>query len=380
MDRYTQNPSYWEFQSFLAHTDYAIVGAGMTGLITAIKLKERKPKANVLILERSFLPSGASTKNAGFACFGSLSELIADLEDAGMDQVLELATKRYKGLLALRKMTEAYDIDWQQNGGYEVFPERDKASYESCLEKLDLFNDSLERTLGVKDVFSKNNEARSLGLKDMPYLLFNKAEGQLNPGKLMKTLLRMAQSKGIKIFNGLAVEEFESHGKISVRLENSWTFNTNYLIFTNNAFAKKMLPSLDITPVRNPVFLTSRIPDLQLKGCFHYQEGYIYFRNVDQRVLIGGARHLDKVGETTSLFGINPLLERHLRNILDNHVLYGKEYEIEYKWSGILAVGSSKKPIVKHIKDNIFVAARMGGMGLAISSLVAEEALQLLTQ
>ena len=37
-----------------------------------------KPKSKVLILERGIFPNGASTKNAGFATFGSLSEIISD--------------------------------------------------------------------------------------------------------------------------------------------------------------------------------------------------------------------------------------------------------------------------------------------------------------
>ena len=70
--------SYWEQQSFFNY-DYIIIGAGITGLSTAIELKERQPKATVLVLERGILPTGASTKNAGFACMCSDTELLADL-------------------------------------------------------------------------------------------------------------------------------------------------------------------------------------------------------------------------------------------------------------------------------------------------------------
>jgi hypothetical protein len=68
--------SYWEQQSFFGPVDIAIIGAGLVGLTAAIYLKERRPNWRIVVLERGALPSGASTKNAGFACFGSILELI----------------------------------------------------------------------------------------------------------------------------------------------------------------------------------------------------------------------------------------------------------------------------------------------------------------
>ena len=59
--------SYWEQQSFTSY-DYVIIGSGIVGLSTAIELKEKFPGATVLILERGLLPTGASSRNAGFAC------------------------------------------------------------------------------------------------------------------------------------------------------------------------------------------------------------------------------------------------------------------------------------------------------------------------
>lgn len=71
--------SYWEQKSLIGNPDVAVIGAGITGLNAAIRLKQLDPALDVLVLERGALPEGASTRNAGFACFGSPSELLADL-------------------------------------------------------------------------------------------------------------------------------------------------------------------------------------------------------------------------------------------------------------------------------------------------------------
>ena len=97
------NLSYWEKESFFRNIDVAIIGSGIVGLSAAIRLKELSPKLEIMILERGSLPIGASTRNAGFACFGSLSEMIDDLNFHSEEEVFQLVEKRWKGLQLLRK-------------------------------------------------------------------------------------------------------------------------------------------------------------------------------------------------------------------------------------------------------------------------------------
>ncbi len=379
MSRYSKNPSFWERETFLNFHDYIIIGAGMTGMLTAIKLKENYPNKKVLILERSFLSSGASTKNAGFACFGSMTELLSDLKDHSEEEVMNLVSMRYKGLQLLQSTLKDYDIEFHLNGGYELFTHQEEELFESCKAQIQKINKNISRTIGIAEVFSIEDELIAKnGLSGVDHLILNQKEGQLNTGLLMKSLLHLCQKKNVKIYNGLNVQKIENNGsKVDVLLDNGWELQGGKVIVANNAFASFLLPDVKVKAVRNPVLVTSKIENLRLKGCFHFQEGYIYLRNIADRVLIGGARHYDFEGETTSEFGINTLLEEKLHAWLKTHVLKDEAFTIAQKWSGILGVGKSKKPIVKQIKDNIFVAAKMGGMGVAISSLVAEQVCEL---
>ena len=47
------------------HTDICIVGGGYTGLWTAIKIKEKNPSTNLVIIEKNLCGSGASGRNGG---------------------------------------------------------------------------------------------------------------------------------------------------------------------------------------------------------------------------------------------------------------------------------------------------------------------------
>lgn len=93
--------SFWEKESLLQY-DYIIVGSGIVGLSAAISLKELAPGSRVLVLERDILPTGASTKNAGFACIGSMTEILTDLQTMPAEAVKNLVALRLRGLRLLR--------------------------------------------------------------------------------------------------------------------------------------------------------------------------------------------------------------------------------------------------------------------------------------
>ncbi|MDX1363409.1 MAG: FAD-dependent oxidoreductase, partial [Arenibacter latericius] len=55
------NFSYWEYNTWLANIDFTVVGSGIVGLNCALQLKNRFPKAKILVIEKGILPQGAST-------------------------------------------------------------------------------------------------------------------------------------------------------------------------------------------------------------------------------------------------------------------------------------------------------------------------------
>ena len=67
-----------------------------------------------------------------------------------------------------------------------------------------------------------------------------------------------------------------------------------------------------------------------------------------------------------------------MERILKDTILPNTSFEIDHRWSGIMGVGNQKKAIVKQLSNNIFCGIRMGGMGIAIGSLVGKELAQLL--
>lgn len=366
------NYSYWELKEWFTNIDFTIVGSGIVGLNCALELKRNYPKAKILVLEKGMLPQGASTKNAGFACFGSLSELIDDLNSHTEQEVFNLVEKRWKGLELLRKNLGDRNIDFQQNKGFELC--ESESFFEDCISKKEQIN-KLLKPIFKNDVFSVSENTFRFQKVYQKYIV-NNFEGQIDTGKMAAQLLLKAQKNGIKILNNIEVKSFvEINDKINIKT-NRLDFYTNKLLIATNGFANQLL-SENVQPARAQVLITKSIKNLQIRGTFHLDKGYYYFRNINDRILFGGGRNLDFKTEETTKFGQTEIIQNELEKILRTVILPNTNFEIDYKWSGIMGVGNQKKAILKQLSNNVFCGVRLGGMGIAIGSLVGKELAEL---
>ncbi len=369
--------SFWEKETFLYHIDFLIIGSGIVGLSTAIHLKKALPNKKVLVLERGYLPTGASTKNAGFACIGSASEILDDLKTDSASNIFSTLEKRWKGLQYLRQLLGDKSIDYQAIGSHELFYPREKNEIEACKNHLPYLNSELRKITGISENFLvANNICTHSGFNGFSLGISNAAEGQIDTGKMMSQLLKLAKDLGINIINGIQVNLVENN-----------SVQTNYgniafkqLAICTNGLAKQFLPNEDIAPARAQVVVTSPIDNLKLKGIFHFDKGYYYFRNIENRVLFGGGRNLDFEAEETDELNTSDHIINHLSQLLETDILPNNSFSIEHHWAGTMGVGKAKHPIIQKVDKDIFCGVRLGGMGVAIGTLVGQELTQLILE
>ena len=362
--------SYWEIKNWFSQIDYTIIGSGIVGLHTALRLREKYPASKILIIEKGMLPQGASTKNAGFACFGSISEIIDDLKSHTEEEVIQLVQKRWSGLQLLRKNLGDNAIDFKPYGGYELFLKDDENSFSECSNKLPFINEIL-KPLFRTDVFAKEVDRFGFG-NIHEYLIFNPFEAQIDTGNMMQALLKKAIAQDILILNQQTLTSYiDNENSVEIAL-GDFSFTTKKLLFATNGFANTLTNGA-VKPARAQVLITEPIPNLDIKGTFHLDRGYYYFRNIGDRILLGGGRNLDFETENTTEFGQTEIVQKKLEDLLKKVILPNQEVQIEHRWSGIMGIGNSKKPIVEQLSENVYCGVRLGGMGVAIGSLIGTE-------
>ena len=388
--------SVWEQSTYFAPKDLVIAGCGFVGLWTAYEAIQKNPKLNITILERGVIPSGASTRNAGFSCFGSVSELMYDVQLMGEAAMLETVKMRYDGLQRIQKVFKAKEIDYNQWGGYELFEgKKSKNSSNDLYDISKLENDIayLNKILAPALKTPKKNgkylpiytnaskEIKKLGFQGIEALVFNQMEGQLNSAKLVLALQKAVQAKGVQILFSTEVKKFKSHKKgVTITTNLDAPLETKQFIICTNGFAKQLIPDLDVVPARGQVFITEPIKNLKFKGCFHFDEGYYYFRNLGNRLLLGGARNADFKNEKTYSLDTSDTIQKVLEKFMMERILPkgSKKPNIELRWSGTMGMGKIKKPIIEQLQPNVYCAVRMSGMGVAIAPIVAQKALKLM--
>lgn len=364
--------SFWEKDVFLKKYDVIIIGAGFSGLWLAYFLKKYQPKIEIAILEAGTLPTGASTKNAGFSCFGSPTELLENIEVMGLDQAMFWAEQRYKGISMIAQYFGS-EVEFDDCGGTELFI--NDGVFEQTQDKLIDLNKEISRVTGSENhFFIDENIIPNAGFSGFEFAIKNNVEGSIHSGKLISALTETLQAMKVRIFNGVKVQRFENEGdSVKVYAENGLIFEAQHLSITTNAFTKQLLPEVDLYPGRGQVLITEPIEGLNWRGTYHFDKGYYYFRNYRNRVLFGGGRNLDFKTENTDEFALTELVQNKLEQLLyENIIPKHKNIKIDQRWSGIMAFDETKMPISKCLDQRISLSVRMNGMGVALAPTLSE--------
>ncbi len=373
--------SFWEKNSFLSY-DIIILGAGINGLSAACSFKEKFPLKRILILERGSWPVGASTRNAGFACYGTFTEIKSDIANIGLDKALQLVEWRVKGFQNHLKRLGPDKMGYIKTGGGELLFENETYANDELNELNNHLSPFFNGAVYASD-FSKVSEF-GFNPAGISQYISNSQEGQLDSGLLMKNLWEYATSLGIFIMNGTEVVDYsetsfgcEVVAKHTV-LKESLRFTCENLVMTTNAFAKQLLPDLDLNPGRGQILATKPIEGLKFKGIFFFNEGFYYFRNYGNRIIFGGGRNSNIEQEQSHDIALNLDIQQRLDFYLKNLIIPGIDYEIDSRWAGIMAFGSERFPIIKRVSPHVLIGVRMGGMGMALSGYTAQKLTDLL--
>ncbi|MCX7930464.1 MAG: FAD-binding oxidoreductase [Chlorobi bacterium] len=368
--------SFWEREEFL-HADVCIVGAGIIGLSLAAELLEMDQRLRIIVLERNTVPAGASTKNAGFACYGSPTELWRDVRTLGQDAVCHLVEQRKHGLERLRARLGDEAIGYERCGGYELL----LGEHVAVMDYLDSLDQMLRPIFGSPYAYRADKRIAEFGFgSSVEHLIALPHEGRIHTGRMMHSLLRYVAERGGLVLTGSPVERIETHSNgadvlVMAPVGGELYFQARAVAVATNALAPRLADCIGARPGRGQVLLTEPLGDqLRWDGVFHFDEGYYYFRNVGTRILFGGGRNLDIEGETTDHFALTERIQAQLEDYLRTLIVPGTAVRIEQRWAGIMGFRTPPLPAVEWCNQRVLGVFGCNGMGVALGSLVAADA------
>ena len=366
--------SYWEQKTWYSDHDFCIVGGGIVGMTTALHLRKKAPLAKICIVERGHLPTGGSTKNAGFMCFGSIGELIANTEQFGVEATLSTVKLRLEGLNLLRALTGDTEIGYQPCGGYELAREQSEADH--LIHHLPQLNTLLSDHFNLNETFSLSSHSIGHGSET---LIYNQYEGSIDTGKLITTLIRLCCQAEILILPSTEVTSYSTASQSITLQTQTHPITCKTLLLCTNAFTPD-LADVQLIPQRNQVILTTPVNHHLMESCYHYHQGYVYFRPIGDQILIGGGRHLFPDSEQTDKLANTEEVTQWLIDWVRTSLVTNQPVDIAHQWSGILGTGNPLQPLIQEVQPNVFVAAKMNGMGVAIGAKVGQLLSDLVTE
>lgn len=367
--------------------DVAIVGGGLTGLWTAIRIAELEPTKKVVLLEASRCGDGASGRNGGqlHSWFDSL-EALTDVTDER--EALDLAGMTVEAIEELRALQEdqGYDLGLRLDGWLWTASARSQEGSWTETQEIARRNGKYPyRTIDGEEIRQRTGSAVSyLGVEE-------ELAGTVHPGKLVHSLARYAVSKGVTIFEQSAVRSITLGRPVVICTENA-TVSAASCVLATNVWASS-IPDIrkHMYAVDSQVIATEPIPQRLDDIGWHHGEAICdsqnqvlyYQRTLDGRVVFGrgsgGPVYRDHLGQKQN---------RHPRwrkaTIKEFHRVYPslKDVAIDHDWVGAIDCVPSHIPIIGHLRaqKNFVYAVGWNGTGLAqipaCSRIIASLALE----
>lgn len=346
--------------------DVCIIGAGFTGLSTAIELAERGYK--VVVIEGKRVGWGASGRNGGqlIGGFSGADEIVKRLGSDVVDMIWDMG---WAGNDIVRQRIDKYKIDCDLKYGHlevAVKP-RHVAALEASLAEYE------RRNFPHKFRMVTEQEIRHvLGTDAYIGGLINMGSGHLHPLNLCLGEAKAAENLGVMIFEHTPALDIISGEKAKVIVK-SGIVEADFVVLAGNAYHRlgPLFPQLNgvLFPVGSFMMATeplseeiaARINPLDLAVC---DRNFLvdYFRlSADRRLLFGGRCNFD-VKKTDRIRAT--LVPRMLK-------IYPQlaDIRIDFEWSGNIGVTLNKVPQLGRLAPNVFYAQGYSGHGVNFSHL-----------
>ena len=340
------------------HADVCVIGAGFTGISTALHLAERG--YNVHVVEANRIGWGASGRNGGQLIGGFSGEHVLARQH-GIELSELLWQLRWAGHDIIRERVSNYNIQCDLKFGYldVAIKPRHMADIETENQELEAHGFPHEHR-----VLSREETCELIGTDTYIGSLLNMGNGHLHPLKLCVGEARAAVSLGATIYEQSPVIEIKE-GKKNTVVTQHGSVHADSVVIAGNAYhhlEKKMrgwvLPVNSFIIATEPLSqqLVEKINPKDLAVC---DPNYIleYFRlTADKRLLFGGR---------CNYFGHDPaIIKKHLVPKMLRKYPILENTRIDYAWGGTIGVTVNRVPPLGRLSGSIFYAQGYSGHGV----------------
>ena len=351
--------------------DVCIIGAGLSGISSALYLSKINPSLNIVILEKNKVGWGASGRNGGQLLHSFSGENYSGQKHT-QEEIKTLWQFTLEAVREVKKNIKDLNIQCDLIEGYIQ-----AAVNKSHDEELKKYVDQLQTEYNYESAtyLSKSQMEQYFESPYYKSAMYDSECGQIHPLNYCLGLAKeLLKNKNCKIFEDTGVTSYNSQNKVTINTEKNINIKADKLIICCNAYIGDLNKSLrrKIMPVKTYVSAFTQIPKKELDKYFRkpITVGDMlfvlnYFRlDSNNNLIFGGG---------VSYSNIDPInLELSLKKSI-RKILPGLEkFKAWCTWSGHVAITVNRFPHIGSIDNNIFFTQGYSGHGLAITTMVGK--------
>lgn len=347
--------------------DVAILGAGLTGLSTAIELARAGRK--VVVLEARSVGWGASGRNGGQAIFGFGCDQHRITRELGLADSRKLFDWSREGLDLLRSRIREFAIDCDWVDGHAHVPIRERQ-----VRELKAWQDDLATNFDYPLEWWSRAQLRAVLASDRYRgALYDRNSGHLHPLNYTLGLARAALALGVTIHEQTEVEALE-RGSVARLRTAKGTVHADAVVLAGNAYVHGIAPELDVRIMPVGTYIGATTPLGPERAAALIGNGMAvadvnwaldYFRlSSDHRLLFGGRASYSTL-KPLNLAGI---MASRMRRVFPQLA----DVRFEQVWGGYVDISLSRAPHWGRITPNIYFAQGFSGHGVVATGLAGQ--------
>lgn len=347
-----------------ARADVCIVGAGFSGMATALHLAEQGHR--VIVLEAARVGWGASGRNGGQLINGYSRDLDVISRRYGAEAAEALGAMAFEGGDIIRQLAARYsiDCDLRDGGVFAAFTARQLRELEDQAEQWQgLGHDGIE-------LLDRDGIRRHVATGLYAGGLLDHRSGHVHPLNLVLGEAAALESLGGVIHEQSAAVRID-HGPPPVVHTDNGRVHADHVVLCGNAYLGNVEPRLRdrVMPVSTQVITTEPLDSATIQRLFptgvcvedcNYILDY-YRPTADNRILFGGGTIYGGTTPADIVGKLRPHLARTFPELAD--------VGIDYAWSGNFALTLTRIPHMGTLNERVWFTHGYSGHGVTTTHL-----------
>ena len=344
--------------------DVCVIGAGYTGLSSALHLAERG--YDVVLLDAHRVGFGASGRNGGQLGSGQRAEQDALEKMVGKDDAHKLWLLAEEAKQVTKGLIEKHNIECHLKPGIA----------HACFSASDVrhehtYTEHLRSEYGYEEIEPLDHEQMQAICPSPKYVggSLDMGAAHLHPLALAIGLAKAAAAAGVRIYENTHVHGLQKGARNIVQADHG-RVDAEHVVLACNGY----LGSLDrkvaarVMPINNYIAATRPLNDDELQSVLRRDVAIAdtkfvinYFRlSHDKRLLFGGGETYGyKFPEDISAVVRKPMAEIYPQL---------KDIEIDYAWGGTLGITMKRMPLFARLSPTIVSASGYSGHGVGTAT------------